>query len=390
MQLLGMSWDLYTNVFTIVLLLIAGVALYYQIKKKDNFSLARLKETKRTDFISFLKSHLKKYWFVYAFAIIFTLFSVTNMQQYTLDNYNDDFYLAKIVHIIHSSPILNEDYQYGKIITAGSIKQLISQQTYRIFNTYELVYSVFAYRFAVPVVYFVRVTMTFHNYFMCFLIFQLLSSIFLDEEYSQYGIAFFAFLLIPDGYSSKGSLPFTVRMFENWRFQTGIYMGSSIVRVCSLPLLIYFTYLIFKGVKRAIPMLIVIPIVLISYQVLGLSFFLLFIPIFILSLIMLKIGNKKKEVPKKKNRNVFYYSLIIALLALFLILSYYSDDMISSDFFNNLVKTLGLSQFINSYGLMNSYEVYYKYYLNVFIYDFFARFAWVPILALIIFSKKVY
>lgn len=379
-QILRRGWNEFSVLYSTVLFIFCAMSLAY-LNKKEALSIRIRKLIKKDKgyFKEKCKTFLIKYWFVLIFTLVFTLFSTTNMMSYTINNYNDDYYIVKMVHMVHSNPILNENYFLGNPVTSNSIRELIGSQGYRIFNTYELIYSFFGTFAHIPLVYFAKVTMTFHNYFICFLLYQLFSSIFLDENKTQYSLLLFAFLLIPDGFAAKGNHILKIRMFENWRFQTAIYMGGSVVRVCTFPLLTFFSYQFFKGYKQFLILLGITCITLLSYQSTSISYIILFFPIFILGASLIWMDKQINKHIKPKNRKQVTMIYTTFVLVLFLMFFDKIDILLQYLSIGHSKNLVGRS-IINYTTLKGIAKQYAPYYVNLFKLDIFGVLGLIPLL----------
>lgn len=343
MQLLSLPWILFAVIYAIaiILALILTIRHYHMTFDKNKFT----KES--------IIRHLKKYWFIYLLTGVFTLLSVTNTQPYYLNNYNDDYYIAKVVHLIHTPHLLNQNYFYGNVIsTSGHLANALSQG-HRMFNTYELVYSALCSYFHISPAFFCRFVMVIHNYYLTFLLYTLFAGLFLRESVAQYALMVFACLMIPSGYASRGNLPIKIRMYENWRFQTAIFYGGSVTRVFSIPLFLYFgSFLLKKVSKTHLITYLFVMMALLSFQTNALSYFVIVSFVLIVAkiewIILAKAGTKKKKI---------YYSLILFSIVLVAI--------ITSNTFLDSIDKIRKSVTTNA----QTYELYYA---NAFIFDFFA------------------
>ncbi len=378
-QYLTTKWIYFALIFSVLILIIFFFLLFLYRKRIIN-KLYSLNENP----LKYISSHLKKYWFLYLIVIISTLLSVMNMQPYLKNNYTDDHYIVQVLHMAHSKSLLgiNND---GYLFT-GSRQSIIAANGYRSINTYELMYSYFATVFHISIVFFCRFTMVMHNYFICYSAMILITSIFTNENHSQYGLMFIAFLLIPQGYAAKSHLALHIRMFENWRFQTGMYMGGSITRIFSVPIFMYILYLVIhvlenKKAKRlkfiliTLFTLLIISCVLISFQTTGISYVGLILPIFVLALILLRFS-------KIKNRKTRFVAFMFTI-ALYFLLMYFSDQILRT-----LSHVTFIKKYINITTLANDYKKYIPYYKDSFTLDFFAKWAFVPLIMVFLLSKK--
>lgn len=343
MQLLSLSWIFFAIVYALVLIL----CLVFTIRHY-HMTFDKSKLSKKT-----LKCHFKKYWFVYLLTCLFTLLSVTNTQPYYLNNYNDDYYIAKVVHLIQTPHLLNQNYFYGNVLsTSGHLANALAQG-HRMFNTYELVYSALCSYVHISPAFFCRFVMVIHNYYLTFLLYTMFAGLFLKESVAQYALILFACLMIPAGYASRGSLPIKIRMYENWRFQTAIFYGGSVTRVFSIPLFLYFGSFLLKKISKVhLLTYLFVMIALLSFQTNALSYFIIVSLVLIVAkiecMILAKTETKKKKI---------YYTIILFSLVFVTIIT--SNTVLAS--IDRIRKSVASNA--------RTYELYYA---NAFIFDFFA------------------
>lgn len=378
-QLFSTSWYLFAIIYSIILL---SVFAFCIVKTRTRL-LATLKIIRQKP-LWFFRDHLKEYWFIYLMTIVFTLFSMMNLQPYTLSNYNDDYYIVKVVHLSKSAHLLGENYFYGNSISTNLKLGVKLFQNYRIYNTFELVYSYFGTIFHIDLAFFCRCTMTFHNYLFVFFSYQLLSGLFFDRKTSQYSLAVFTIFLIPAGYLAKAK-PFpNIRMFETWRIQTGMYLGGSITRLMSLPL---FLCLLNKFTKKwdrfSIIEVLVVTVFLISFQTTGISYLLLIIPVFIVSKVIACVITKKKVTQKPL--------ILLIIMSIIVVLYAVSDGLLNDLIINNSL----IQNFLSNIGLKTKLiksieENYQAYYLNIMYYDVVAKYGFIPLTFLMFIVKDKY
>lgn len=387
-QLFSYSWKSFFLTYSfIIIVILCIVTIYSYIHYKNNLNTKIL--------LIHLKNNLQKHWFVYLLAVIFTILSITNLQPYTINNYQDDSYIVKMVHLIGSPHLLNENYSFGNILDSTKKFGFALQSGHRMFTTYELVYSVLSVITHISTIFFVRVTMTLHNYLICLLVFQIFIELFVDEEKSQYALCLLTILFIPSGYLSKGNVPIRVRMFETWRFQTAIYMGGSIIRLCSVPLLISYTAKLFtEGKARYLLNYIVLFIGLLSFQISIISYYLLFLPFFILGIILFFVWRSYIFDKNEIQNTIIYAAITSAIFIAFILILKQLNSFIGNSNMNILIKHNILRntpvnlQSIDIKTLTKMLQAYMPYYKNVFQLDFFAKYAVLPILVLLIFCNE--
>lgn len=362
MQVFSLSWMLFAVVFYLAL----GLLCFFIIRRHKNTYRSDLKQLKDNPRHVVL-NHLKRYWFVYLLVIVFTLLSCMNTQPYYLNNYRDDYYISKVVNLVGEKHLLSEDYGIGIQLARTSLFSYAKLQGYRIFNTYELMYSTLGSLFHISLPFFCRFTMVIHNYLICFMVYTLFTSLFVKDDYAQYGNLFFCLLMIPAGFAANGMRPFAIRMFENWRFQTGIFYGGSITRILSLPLLFYYGYPLFKQNNKGNWLfLVMITITLTSFQTNAICYVILYLPLLLLGKILHVIATKSQTYTKSK------MVIVVAIFFSFLVLG----DMI-------LIRLP-----FNTAKLLKNAQQFYLYYANVFTYDFFALFGLVALVTLFVFEKN--
>lgn len=361
-QVLAASWNVYFIIFCIVISLVLIISILF-VKKDLSTLFKRISKSP----IHFIKHHLLQYWFIYLLVILFSAFSILNTQPYLWCNYHDDYYLAKVVNLQGAPHLLDEQYLLGQKIIRTSFFSYISAQGYRFLNTYELTYAALGSIFRIDLTFFCRFSMCIYIYLIVFLTYKLLAEKFIKNVYiSQYTLLIFALLLIPAGYAS--SLKLSIRMFENWRFQTAIYYGGSIVRVLGLPFFILgFSELIKKFNGKSILCFLSCFLLLLSFQTSTISYFVFIAPILIF-LLVLKGVNTKLE-GRKKNL------LTIIIVTLFLLLITLSDQIISCF-------PIDMSR---CNDLIKSYTPYYN---DIFICDIFALLGFIPVAMSIYLHRK--
>lgn len=361
-QVLAASWTIYFIAFCIVM----GIVLILSILFVKHDLINVLKRVKKKP-LYFIKHHLLQYWFIYLLVFFFSAFSILNTQPYLWCNYHDDYYIAKVVNLQGAPHLLDEQYLLGLKIVRSSFFTYISAQGYRFLNTYEVTYAALGSIFGIDLAFFCRFSICIYMYLIVFLTYKLLAEKFIKNIYtSQYALLVFSLLLIPAGYAS--GLKLSIRMFENWRFQTAIYYGGSIVRVLGLPLFILsFSELINKINIKSIFSFLCCFILLLSFQTSALSYLFFIAPI-LLFLLILK-GVNIKVIGRKKN------ILFIIIVTLFLLLITLSDQILSCF-------PIDMSR---CNDLIKSYTPYYN---DIFICDIFALFGFIPVAMSLYLDRK--
>lgn len=219
--LLKASFKTYSILMTITLLiLIIGILL---IRRKSY-----MYKLKNTNYKERIIAHLKDYWLVYLLTLLFSIYSITNCLAYYYTNYDDAYYISKIVNLIGTPQLLNEDYFFGSIDESVTL--------YRLINTYELTYAYLCTVFHISPAFFCRIVMVIQSYYLTFMTFTCFAEIYLGRKYAQYSLLCISILLVNNGYLYQEENSFlTIRMYDNWQFQNAMFYGGSIVRNMMIP-----------------------------------------------------------------------------------------------------------------------------------------------------------
>lgn len=224
-QYFHLSWDLFFYLLTAAYLIVLAII----IKRKTKEIITAFKKI-RTDWKIILKDHFKEYWFLYALVIGFSLLSMANQLAYYRQNYDDGYYIGKIVKAVQSNALSMENFHNGSLdmAHATNIRLLLS--------TGEITQAYFATVFNIYIPFFARATLVIHNYFLIFFIYQALAKEFIDRYRAQFALLFFPVLLIASGYlmATVG-----IRIYDGWQFQNAVFYTSSI-RYIIIPVLILF------------------------------------------------------------------------------------------------------------------------------------------------------
>ena len=358
-QLFSVSWKVFFIIYSIIFISIFSFLIY-----RNRQLFVKIKGING----KMIREHLKKYWFIYILTLVFSTFAFINSQPYYLNNYRDDYYIAKVVHLYQTPHLMNENYMFGTLLNSNSLFGFAKAQGHRIFNTYELMYCFLSSLFHISPVFFCRFCMAILNYFITFLTYQLFSSIFVDEELSQFGTILFIFYLVPAGYAARGQLPIKIRIYENWRFQTAMYYGGSVTRVLSLPILFYLISMILvKLEKKQIILSMIICISLLSFQTNALGYIVLLIPLTFIGLVI-KLILKRTSGKNKK-------SLIIISCSLFIIFFLLINQLIDYTAINKSLKQIS--------------DDYYPYFVNVFKFDYIALYGFIRLMICLFLIKDL-
>lgn len=226
-QILHTSWKIFFIFYFLMLFSVFLICFYYQ-KEIIYSNSHELKD----NFWNIIMKHLKKYWFVYLLVGAFTVFSMSNALPYYQMNYDDYYYIGKIVNQVGSTALSTENFFNGAFELNNSIIRFV--------NTYEITYGFFASLFHISIPFFCRGTMVIHNYLLIFLSYIEFSKLFIKKN-NQFVLISFLVLLICHGFTTNAPQSFLpIRMYDGWQFQTAIFYGSSVVRCMAIPCLLIF------------------------------------------------------------------------------------------------------------------------------------------------------
>lgn len=300
-QFLRLSWYVYFTLFCIFLFLFFIFLMWKKYKNISTF-INKFKENLDKEKII---EHIKNNWIIYIFVFLFTLFSVSNVMALYEFDYDDAYYIAKVVNSIGTPALMNENYYTGELIKSIDITRLL--------NTYEITYAAFSSIFHINPAYFCKVSMVIHNYTLFALAIKQLAS-FVTKRKAQYALLPFLVFLIGSGFLMENNTFIPIRSYDLWQFQNAIWYGSSVIRVLSIPIMCIVCIPLIEN-KMTIKNIIFVGIICCSMM----SFSTIFLPILIVMLFILFIlkfaYNVYVAVKEKKVKNV-----IINLLALCFVL----------------------------------------------------------------------
>ncbi len=305
-QIFKVSW----KVFFYLMLLTNLLIFIYTYKYKFN---------KVCDFFEFLHAvinkkviitWIKNNWICIIFVLVFVSLSLTNVMVLDQLNYDDPFYISKIVNSIGTTALQNEDYYNGMLVNQGNI------DLGRILNTYEISYGFWADLFHIEVPIFCRYVMNIHNYVIFIIVIKNLASLFLNENKAQYVLLLFFVLLIPSGYLMEGNENYHIRSFDLWQFQTAMWYGGSIVRTMTLPIIFLYAVPLLDKIKiKSFILIIIVAITMVSFSSIALP--MLIILFFIFYILKFSINIKNGIISKNYRKiyfNIFGLVLIVGLL----------------------------------------------------------------------------
>lgn len=222
-QFFQLNWYVYFLLFSLIFI----ISFIFLLKKKySNFTNFK---SQLFSFFSKKKiiNHLKNNWVLYVFVFLFTLFSVSNVMALYEFDYDDAFYIGKVVNSISTPALLNEDFFTGNLANGVDFARLI--------NTYEITYAAFSTLFRINPTYLCKVTMAIHNYILFALCIKQLA-LYISKEKAQYALLPFFIFLINHGYLIVNNF-FNIRSYDLWQFQNAMWYGGSVVRVLSIPIM---------------------------------------------------------------------------------------------------------------------------------------------------------
>lgn len=312
-QYFHVSWNLF---FYTLLVVYVIIFIFCFIKVYGNvYNFYKIVTSIRfVDIIEFIKNN----WLLITFVVLFSLFSTANNMSLFQFNYDDSYYIGKIVNSVGTPALMNEDFFNGILLPEGTI------DIPRICNTYEITYGFFASLFHINIAYFCKVGMVIHNYTLFVIVMKQSAALFIKNKSKlQYVILPFFILLISHGYLMEHGIDlfsynFKIRSYDLWQFQTAIWYGSSIVRVLSIPILLIYSLPLIRNKMNVkdFCFIIIISCVMISFTTGAL-------PIIVFSaiiLFILKFGYNTLVSYKNKNyKNMICY-LVVTTFIIFIIL----------------------------------------------------------------------
>ena len=325
-QILHLSWTLYFILQSILFVVVDGYLLFKN--RKNIFCRHEIK----------LQRILKNNWVLILFAGAFISFSIANQLPYYDLNYDDVYYIGKVVNHVGTPHLMNENYFNGSLIHINGFDLI------RVINTYELSYSYFGTLFHIYLPYFCRVTMSLHNYVLFGIVYKQLASLFVKEKYSQYAIVPFFYFLIPAGFLQTAMPSFLkVYSYDLWQFQTASFYGGSIVRMVALPILIIYSLpLVEKMEFKKIVYIILMSISMVSFSTIYIQIVILF---FIAAITIKCIYCFVEAFRDKKIRMMLISLLGVLLVICMLLLTKYLDHFSFIDTENFVYNVNGYHSF---------------------------------------------
>ncbi len=227
------SWNVYFAVQSVVFgAVTVGVLFHY---RKVVFCKQTYKQLfTKGKVISFVKEN----WFLGVIVAVLMFFSISNNMPIYKDGYDDVMYIGKMVNLIGAPAIGVEDPYHGSVVAGGI-------GGYKLFNTFELVYSYFSVLFHIQIIFFCRITMNLLNYILFVVIYKECAALFVKRSYAQYALILFIALAISAGYLTKH---FGLYSYDLWRFQTAMFYGGTIAKNNTIPCLLIFGHELWKKI----------------------------------------------------------------------------------------------------------------------------------------------
>lgn len=358
-QFFHINWNIYFWLMTFVFLITFSFCFYkYWLQIKQSFIYMK------SNWKLCLINHLKEYWFIYLMVIISSFISMSNQMPYYYGNYDDSYYIGKVINQVGSVALSNEEYTNGSLISLSTIT------LERILNTYELTYGYFATIFKITIPFFCRASMVIHNYILIYIVYKCFSEMFVSKKNSQYTVVVFSLFWVSNGYLSNGwtFTPYTFKMFDAWQMQTAIFYGGSVVRTMAMPILIIFGKdLIKKFTLKNVMLIFFISCTFVSFSTIFIQLaILLGITFMLVKSIYMAI------VYYKRNRLIFISSLVSFLA------------VIGFLFLTTIISDVSFLQTDNAKFCHDSYIDYHSYYVGN---DIIMKFLIISLLAWIIIMK---
>ena len=306
-QLFKVNWNIFFYSLLIINIIIFIFINKYKFKNFNSF----FKFIRNIFNKNYIINWVKNNWVCLVFVSIFMFLSISNVMVLYQLNYDDTYYISKIINSIGAPALQNENYFNGMLLNQESI------DLGRILNTYEISYGFWASLFHIKVSIFCRFVMNLHNYIIVTIVIKNLASLFLKKDKCQYVILPFFIYLISSGYLMEGNADYHIRSFDLWQFQTAMWYGGSVVRTLTIPIMfLYSVPLLLDKIKiKPFFMISVVAITMVSFSsvaipIIVVLFFVLYILKFILNV---KDAILEKNI-KKICTNILGLLFIVGLL----------------------------------------------------------------------------
>lgn len=290
-QFFKVNWNIFFYSMLIANIILFFYSFKHTFKDLNGFFKFINKKLNKKSIIEWLKNN----WVCLVFVIVFMFFSLSNVMALYQLNYDDTYYISKIVNSIGTPALQNENFYNGMLVNQSDI------DLGRILNTYEISYGFWASLFHIKVSFFCRLVMNLHNYIIFVIVIKNLASLFLKENKCQYVILPFFIFLISSGYLMEANQNYHIRIYDLWQFQTAMWYGGSIVRTLTIPVMFLYALPLLLDKIRIKPFLTItaVSITMLSFSSVALPmvvvlFFVLYILKFVIN-IKYAISKKDKK-----------------------------------------------------------------------------------------------
>ncbi len=356
-QVFQTSWSAYA-----ILMSLAYLVVYISILYLRRNWIEKLIKNIKSNWKEMLLEHLKSFWFIYVLVFLFSVLSMTNILPYLQQNYDDTYYISKVVNSVQMNKLNTEDWFNGNLMLDRGI------DIERVLNTYELTYGYFGTIFGIDLPFFCRGTMVIHNYILMFFTYVSLAREFIKKEYAQFTILPFSIYLISHGYLMEGGLPFikSVRTYDGWQLQTAMFYGGSVCRTMCMPLLYIFMKPLFKKITfKSLLIIFIISCTMVSFSTIAVQQVLLVALVAVIVKLLIQV---------KDGSNLMRFLSIVALVGIIVV--YFKTKNIDMNLYSNI------DEF---YSDRQDAYAFYQYYA---LYDVIMKCALPVILLAIVFFRK--
>lgn len=302
------SWNLYVIISLILLAGFYAYSIWFLFKnKKTTLSFKKLK------FDQYIHKSIKfifDYWLLIVFVALFMAFSIANQLAYLSMNYDDAYYIGKMVDQIGSASMMMENY------ADGGLDPLINLDFARVMNTYEISYALLAWISGIYPVFFMRVTMAVCSYMLFSFSLMCIARQFLPVSIRQFVLTPFFLFLLPQGFFME-MLPdnLVFYSYDLWQFTNAAYYGSSVVRMSGIFVLYYFAYpMISKFSFRKLLIVAMLTLSLTSFSTIAVSLFICFAS----AMVLIKCYSSLVKSIKNRKWIIFILSLIISAALIYI------------------------------------------------------------------------
>lgn len=352
-QLFYLSWKFYFILQLIVFVLIDGVLIY-----RNRWKPFINRKT--------IRNFVRDNWVLILFVVIFMTLAIASQLPYYDLNYDDTYYIGKVMNHVGTPHLMNEDYFNGSLVQASGFDPI------RMINTYELSYAFLGTIFHIDLAFLCRISMAMHNYILFAIVYKEIGSYFVSEKYAQYTILPFFYFMLPHGYLQQG-MPFgllRIHSYDLWQFQTAAFYGGSVVRMMSIPILFIFALPLVKkmNVKQLIFMMIC-SISMLSFS----TIFMQVVVLFFVAILLVKfIYHLYEAIQNKSTRGILVYACCVLAMVLFLLAT----------------KVLGHSSFVQTEAYLKNVENYKGFQAAWFDIDTLLLRGWIILIVAFLLQKE--